>query len=200
MQPQSNKIYFWLPNCTVSQFLQMQEAMIRSLGPWPGILLAVLCLAQHAKLCTAYRLAVIMKLRENFPVGYHELRDVAKSLERRDHQVDLKSVHIPGTDWRALVTKDDLVTPKYDAILASGISALTGERVSSQNSSQCQGLHMHAYICLINCLPAQGAVAEWALCRGVQSEPPGNSTNTATYKGTPSSGCRKLLQKFLPGS
>ena len=135
--------------------------MIRSLGPWPGILLAVLCLAQHAKLCTAYRLAVIMKLRENFPAGYHELRDVAKSLERRDHQVDVKSVHIPGTDWRALVTEDDLVTPKYDAILASGISALTGERVSSQNSSQCQGLHMHAYICLINCLPAQGAVAEW---------------------------------------
>ncbi|EIE22202.1 hypothetical protein COCSUDRAFT_42571 [Coccomyxa subellipsoidea C-169] len=66
-----------------------------------------------------------MKLRETFPAGYHDMRDVAKSLERRDHQVEVKSVNIPGTDWRALVTEDDLVTPKYDAILASGISAHT---------------------------------------------------------------------------
>lgn len=64
-----------------------------------------------------------MKLREDFPEGYHDLKAVAKSLERRDHQVEIKSVNIPGTDWRGLVTEEDLVTPKYDAILTSGLSA-----------------------------------------------------------------------------
>ena len=116
-----------------------QEAMTRSLGqasPQRWILLAIVCLAQHASLCMGYKLAVVMKLRETFPAGYHDMRDVAKSLERRDHQVEVKSVNIPGTDWRALVTEDDLVTPKYDAILASGISAHTGEQACLESNQQ----------------------------------------------------------------
>lgn len=107
--------------------------------------LAILCVAQQILFCRAYKLGFVIKLREEFPEGYHDLKVVAKILEKRAHQVEIKSVNIPGTDWRALVTEDDLVTPKYDAILTSGLSAasLTGTTIQQDSISSTGNHHCH---------------------------------------------------------
>lgn len=132
----------------------VQVGMVRamrteSLRQWT--VLAILCVAQQTWSCRAYKLGVIMKLREEFSEGYHDLRAVAKSLERRDHQVEIKSVNIPGTDWRALVTEEDLVTPKYDAILTSGLSAasLTGETPTPAGQQLFHKQHQCCHWCQI---------------------------------------------------
>lgn len=138
--------------------MSAQEAMLNRIAtrsPWRCMLMAVLCTAQLVSRITAHRLGVVIESREEPCPGCHDMNAVAKSLERRDHQVVMKEVNIPGTDWRALVTEDDLVTPKYDAILASGVAAISGEGTPSHtcHAKSCCANAKHFYSAHCDCMP-----------------------------------------------
>lgn len=90
----------------------------------PGLLCLIL-LAYTAQLGRPLRLAVIEQ-REEFPEGYHDLRQVAQALHNRNNMVDIlhAAEHFP--EWQEYLTMEDEITPRYDAVIASAATCPEG--------------------------------------------------------------------------
>ncbi len=91
----------------------------------PG-LLCLLLLACCASLGRPLRLGVIVQ-KDEFPEGYHKMKDVAQILKNRDHVVEYFDAGTHYPEWDQYLALKDQVTPRYDAILVSGNTGLGGE-------------------------------------------------------------------------